>query len=250
MLARCHAIYAGFTCCRACLWLHELALLVVLDAVLAQMLPRVHSTPHVAGAPLGRLLRDRPFPRYLVGQLCTQLAYNFVASFLVLVLEGRSFHSPADGLAYFMAENAVLCVLLTFPVSHLLRRWRRTNAMALSGLVSAAGLVLVAMSRDLGLLLCASFVFTLGEVMLAPTSSAYVATMAPPDLRTSYMAIASLAMSLGNGLSPVVGGVILGALGGTALYLFGAVVFVLSSVFFLWTGLAPVRASPAVAEDL
>ena len=56
-------------------------------------------------------------------------------------------------------------------------------------------------------------VMTLGELILVPTSSTYVANMAPPEMRGRYMSIYGLTWGVASGISPVFGGFLSDTLG-------------------------------------
>jgi MFS family permease len=54
----------------------------------------------------------------------------------------------------------------------------------------------------------AMVVYTLGEMILVPTSTAVTADFAPPDLRGRYMGMLGLTWSIGFGIGPTLGGLI------------------------------------------
>jgi MFS family permease len=49
-------------------------------------------------------------------------------------------------------------------------------------------------------------IMTIGELILMPTASSYVAGLAPPDMRGRYMSIAGLTWSAAAGIAPIMGG--------------------------------------------
>ena len=49
-------------------------------------------------------------------------------------------------------------------------------------------------------------IITIGELIFAPTSSTYVANIAPPDMRGRYMSIFNLVQRFASGTGPVLGG--------------------------------------------
>ena len=49
-------------------------------------------------------------------------------------------------------------------------------------------------------------VLTLGELLLAPTGTAFAANLAPADMRGRYMGLYGLSWGLSMGIAPVIGG--------------------------------------------
>ena len=49
-------------------------------------------------------------------------------------------------------------------------------------------------------------IMTIGELILMPTASAFVAALAPLDMRGRYMSISGLTWSVAAGIGPIIGG--------------------------------------------
>ena len=67
-------------------------------------------------------------------------------------------------------------------------------------------------------------ILTVGELMIMPTSSTYVALLAPADKRGRYMSLFGLTWSLASGIGPVFGGVLNDNLAPQAIWYGGALV--------------------------
>lgn len=173
----------------------------------------VHRVPEeTADRPSGlrTLLSDRRLIRFLSGLVFWAIAYALVQSFLVLVLGGIGYPDPTRGLALFMSENAVLCVLLTPVATRVVEKMpRHEDTMMAAGVFAAVGLALASHATSPVTLIIASFLFTTGEILFMPFTGAYVAQLAPRHLRSAYMAGLSLTYALGGGLSALVGGLAL-----------------------------------------
>ena len=64
-------------------------------------------------------------------------------------------------------------------------------------------------------------VLTMGELILVPTSSKYVADLAPADMRGRYMSIYWLSWGMARTLAPLIGGLLNDRFGGQAIWLGG-----------------------------
>jgi MFS family permease len=74
---------------------------------------------------------------------------------------------------------------------------------------------------------------TIGELIIVPTSSTYVANLAPVDMRGRYMSFYALTWGVAAGIGPIFGGFLNDIIGPKAIWLGGAVVGSLGVIFFL-----------------
>lgn len=72
-------------------------------------------------------------------------------------------------------------------------------------------------------------IITIGEMIIVPTGSAYVANIAPEHMRGRYMGIYSLTWSLSIGIGPLLGGIMSDNVGPSATWI-GGFVFGLTSM--------------------
>ena len=78
--------------------------------------------------------------------------------------------------------------------------------MALGALLYGLGIGSMALGRTFLAFWVSMVVVTLGEMLLVPTMSAYVANLAPPERRGRYMAALGLVWNLASGLASPAGG--------------------------------------------
>ena len=76
-------------------------------------------------------------------------------------------------------------------------------------------------------------VMTIGELIIVPTSSTYIANLAPVDMRGRYMSFYALTWGVAAGIGPVFGGFLNDIIGPKAIWLGGAVAGGLGVFFFL-----------------
>jgi MFS family permease len=89
----------------------------------------------------------------------------------------------------------------------------------------------------------AMVVMTIGELILAPTSSTYVANLAPVAMRGRYMSLFGMTWPVGAGIGPLIGGILSDTLGPRATWFGGLAIGLLSAIFF-W--ILARRSQPAV----
>ena len=76
-------------------------------------------------------------------------------------------------------------------------------------------------------------IMTIGELILMPTVSTYVAALAPPDMRGRYMSVAGLTWSAAAGIGPLIGGFLNDNVAPVATWYGGFVVGIMGILGFL-----------------
>ena len=123
---------------------------------------------------------------------------------------------------------------LQIPASRLIAGRREGRLLAGSALLFGGGLGLTAFAGSATALYGLSVaVWTLGEMVYSPASSAVVANLAPDHLRGRYQGVFSFSPAAASFAGPVAGGFLLDHAGGAALWACCAVVGLLASAGFL-----------------
>ncbi|MDP9416639.1 MAG: MFS transporter, partial [Actinomycetota bacterium] len=168
------------------------------------------------GSTLRMVLDDRVFLAFVLVTLAiaTVIMQHLVTLPVAMADDGLS---PTQyGAA--MAVNGVLIVLVTVPVSSWLQRFRPTRVLALSALLNAAGFGATALADDLVAYAATVAVWTLGEILGAPISSAVAAGLSPAHARGRYQGVFTLSWSVAGAVAPLAGSGLYSAYGGTALW--------------------------------
>ncbi len=76
-------------------------------------------------------------------------------------------------------------------------------------------------------------VYTFGEMLLVPTSTAVTADLAPPEMRGRYMGMLGLTWSVGFGIGPIIAGMISDHIAPSAIWSITAVAGVFAAILFL-----------------
>ncbi len=162
----------------------------------------------------GAILRDRSFVILLVASLMTTLVYSQLGTIMPVYLKQHvGIGESSYGL--LMAMNGGLVVLLQIPTTRLVEKQNRAIMLALGTLCYAAGVGSIGLWRDVWLFAASMVVVTVGEMMIAPVASALVADLSPAHMRARYMGSFGLTWTVGYGLGPTMGGMIMAGLGPT-----------------------------------
>jgi MFS family permease len=212
---------AGFLAERGYFWLFagDAATSVLFGIVALFALPKTaHPPPGKDGwAEVRRAVRhDRALQCMLAAGLAIGLAFFQPSSSFSLHVKLLGYSPRVYG--GLVSLNGVLIVICELPLTTLTRRFAPTRVIATGFLLAGAGLALIAFGRSVPYLAGCIALFTLGEMVAMPVSSAFVADLAPPSIRGRYMGVYGLTWTLALMLGPGLGLQLL-ALGPEVLWL-------------------------------
>ncbi len=199
---------AGFLADRSFLWLFwGDALTSAVFGVLAVIaLPeRPHGKPIVEdrGGAVRAIFRDRIFVRFLAASILVGFVYVQSTSTFALHVRDSGLSNAIYGA--LISVNGLMVILLELSVTSVTQRLRARGVIASGMLFVGAGFGLTALAHTVPALALTVVVWTLGEILTAPVSSAYVADIAPPHLRARYQGAFGLTWGLAAILAPLVG---------------------------------------------
>ncbi len=140
-----------------------------------------------------------------------------------------------------MALNGLLIVLAEMPLVHRLEQHNPVRVMALAVLLMFAGFAVLPLGRNYGFAALTVLIWSIGEMLLFPIISGFVANRAGEKNRGKYMGMFTFAFSLSFIVGPITGTGVYDHFGPTALWLGAGVLGILCSLGFL--GLDRVLAS-------
>lgn len=155
------------------------------------------------------------------------LAYTALACLFACVYFQYSVTLPLDmrlhGLGseqygLVIALNGIIIVLVSVPVSHMVTRLPRDLVLVGSSLLMGIGFGLVAFWHILPWYAFTVQVWTFGELLGSPVTSALIADIAPGRLRGTYQGIYGMAWGLASFVAPVLGGAVFEHLGTQVLW--------------------------------
>jgi MFS family permease len=206
--------------------------------------------PRLAGAALAR---DRGTGFLAVAH--DRLFLVLLAANIVLVMTGGALftnilapfakaHTPVGpgeiGVVFFI--NTFFIVVAQIPATRVVKRMRRTHALAATSALFAIGLLAVLLATLTSSTLAASavlagvaIVIAIGECAQFIVTGVVVADLAPPHLLGRYMSLYGLSFTTGVALGPAVGGALL-ATSPDAVWWGGALTAALTGVGLLLLG--------------
>ena len=206
--------------------------------------PAHHATDAAPGN-LMTVLRDTRFVVFCIGGICCTILAGQMMAVLPVYMKDQ-FGLGETYFGWVMTTNAAMVVFLQLPITRVTRKIPRLFLTATGALLYALGVGSVALGSAFPHFIAAMVVYTFGEMILVPTSTAITADLAPADLRGRYMGMLGLTWSVGFGIGPVVGGLISDHLAPIALWPLTALSGVFAAIIFLAiTRFTPIRAPRA-----
>ncbi|WP_431917839.1 MFS transporter [Nonomuraea jabiensis] len=159
------------------------------------------------------LLRDRRFLLFLAGMFITAVAEVQYQSTLPLEVQQRGYPTALYGAV--VALNGALVILVELPLTTLIQRFSMRATVAAGCLLLGVGLGLFGLPFGPWVFILGAVVWTLGEIISAPSIGAYPALAAPtPALRSRYIGALSTCQTAGWAIGPSVGTALFEYVGG------------------------------------
>jgi MFS family permease len=155
------------------------------------------------GDALKVLRRDRKLHQMLAANLCAGLVFFQMASTFGLFVTRLGFSAATYGV--LISLNGALIVFFELPLTTITRRFPARRVMALGYVIIASGFALNFFAHTIPTLVCCMVFFTLGEMVTMPMASAYIANLAPANLRGRYLGVSGLTWSVALIIGPGLG---------------------------------------------
>jgi MFS family permease len=152
---------------------------------------------------LTELRRDRKLHQLLLANFAIGLLFFQIASTFGLYVLQLGFSAATYGAV--VSLNGALVVCLELPIVTITRRFPTRRVMAAGYLLCALGYALNAFAHTIPALVSCMIFFTLGEMIMMPMSSAYLANLAPVHMRGRYMGVSGLTWALALIIGPAAG---------------------------------------------
>jgi MFS family permease len=200
-----------------------MACAIVVFLKLPESRPEGRSGPGEAGGAAGgdsvrlvTVLRDGRFMGVVGLSFLVALVFQ-QGSVGLPVAMGEAGFTPADyGMA--IAVNGVLIVALQIPVTRLIEHRDPRRLLIFSSLLAGYGFGLTAFAGSVGVFALTVCVWTLGEMVNAPTQTGLVVRLSPVHGRGRYQGVYSLAWSLAALVAPLMSGTVIDRLGAEWLW--------------------------------
>jgi MFS family permease len=159
----------------------------------------------VARGGYGQVLRDRGFMMFFLiatlGMIAPLMLWTLLA-----VYTKQNFQFPEHLYSWLPITNALMCVFVQVHVTRFTHKRAPLPMLTLGMLVYALGVGSVALMSSFWGFWLSMVIFSMGELIVVPTGTAYVANRAPIDLRGRYMTIYWMTWGLARAVAPVAGG--------------------------------------------
>jgi MFS family permease len=203
---------AGFLAQRSFLWLFVgdalTSIIYGLAAYFALPTDRGHHRHEtVRRGAAARMIGDSRLVRVLLASTAMAFVMHQSYATFPLHLERTGYSTSVYGL--LMSLNGLLIIVLELSVTTFTRRISALVALALGLVLNGVGFGATGLAVSTAALALTVVIWTFGEMVFAPVASAYIADIAPLDLRARYQAAYGFTFSLGLMLAPI---------GGTLLY--------------------------------
>ncbi len=152
-----------------------------------------------------QVLLDRPFLSFVATFILVQMSAVFMWVLLPVYTHDQ-FHIPESTYGLIPTTNALMVVFFQVIITRITRKFPPLPIMALGSLLYAIGVGSVALGGSFIAFWASMVIMTLGELVLMPTASTYVAHLAPADMRGRYMSISGLTWNAAYGIAPITGG--------------------------------------------
>lgn len=194
-------------------------------------------------APLG-VLADRKLWYFLFAMLPVEIVFFQHISSMPLFLV-RNVHLAESAYGILFSINTGMIILVEVPLNNAMSHWLHWRSLMLGAALVGLGFGAFGLTRGFASAVLAVAIWTVGEMMLLPASSAYLADIAPPARRGAYMGLYTMSFSLAFMAGPVLGIKVLEQWGGSVLW--GAVLLSGLLSALLMTRLAPAGSPAPVA---
>jgi MFS family permease len=148
-------------------------------------------------------LRDKTFVLFLLATLCVTWIDFQMSSTLPLHVQDAGYSPATYGM--LISINGVLIVLFELMIIAWTQKFPAQPLIALGYLLTGIGFALTAFAHSLEMLAATVVIWTIGEMIFAPVTGAFVAGLAPERYRGRYMGLWILMWSLGMLLGPALG---------------------------------------------
>ena len=123
-----------------------------------------------------------------------------------LAFDVLGFHlGPETVYGLLIGWNGLLIVLAELPLTSFTLRFEVRRVMAVGYVLLGAGFAMNAFAHTISALFIAMTVFSVGEMISSPMTSAYVARLAPERMRGRYMGALALAWNASGIFGPPIG---------------------------------------------
>lgn len=191
-----------------------------------------HVEHHRERSRLGTAIRDRRLVALALGSALATFVYVQYNDALGLFLVKERGYSPATwGLAFTI--NPILVVAFQYPIARWAARQRARFVLGAGAILQGLAMLMLLPFSPVPWLVAAVVVLVIGEMLIAPVSSALAASLAPAHLRGSYQGVLNFAWAGAFGPGVFVGLTLVGSGTGEWMLALALPISILAALIFL-----------------
>ncbi len=164
------------------------------------------------------VLRDRLFIYFLLAMIPIELVFFQPLAAMPLFLV-RDLQITESGFGALLAINTVIIILVEVALNAAMADWTHRYAIALGALLVGAGFGALIFVNSVSAVAVTIVIWTFGEMILLPASSAFVSDIAPSKLAGAYMGLYTMGFSVAVAIGPWLGTQILEHHGSDAVWI-------------------------------
>lgn len=181
---------------------------------------------------------------FILSQMCAVMIW-----ILMPVYANGIYNVPKSQYGFIPTTNALMVVFLQIYVTRITKRFKPLPVMMIGTLFYALGVGSVSLGHAFIGFWISIVIMTIGELILMPTSSTYVAELAPPEMRGRYMSIAGLTWSAAAGIGPLLGGYLSDNIAPVATWYGGFVIGIIGILGFFYLARKSNSKRPVIIVD-
>ena len=154
------------------------------------------------------VFRDGVYMAFLLISILGIIVYIQMYSTLSVYLD-EVFGTGARGYGYLLSMNAAMVVLFQFWITRRISNRPPLLMLALGTAIFGVGFLMYGFISAFWLFMVAMAIITVGEMIITPVGQAFVARLAPVDMRGRYMAMFGFSWAVPHAVGPLLAGLIM-----------------------------------------
>ncbi|ESQ04934.1 MFS transporter [Streptomyces sp. CHA1] len=225
-----------------------LAYALVAASVLPRRVPREDAGEDAAegskdfAAGYRLMFRDRRYMLYLTATFFNAIVY--VQYLSTLPLDVAAHNIDLFWYTAAVSLNGFMVILFELPLTRWTQLWRRKVTICVSFLLVGLGVALYGLPLGAAVIIGATLVWTLGEIIGGPAFFAHPAEAGPEHLRGQYIGSFQFMHALGTAIGPVLGGLLFVRMGHSVWPFLGAIGLIGAVLAVVAVGRRPGPAEP------
>lgn len=180
-------------------------------------------------------LKNDPALRwFMIGMIPVSMVFFQHEATLPIFLKS-DLHLPLSFYGWLFTINTLLIVFIELALNILMMNWPYRANFMIGSLLVAIGFAGLFFASNAWQVILLTIIWTFGEMVIFPSASSYIAELAPPEHRGSYMSLYSTTSNIGLLFGPFAGASIMAHFGGKILWLACGLWGLLSVYLFYFT---------------